>query len=190
MVYRPLTEPTLRPVLVVRTDVDPGSTAQQVRRLVPQLAPDVAVVEATTGETAAGVSGALSRLLAAMSAVLGIAALAMSMVGLFGVLSQRVIARHRELGVRTALGATGRGLVRLVLLDGLRPVGEGLLIGIYTAVLLRLAAEPFFPRAVPTMNWTLLLVVPALLLLAAAAACYLPARRAAIVDPAVTLRRL
>src|SRR6185295_18708597 len=118
-----------------------------------------------------------------LAGILGSAALAMAMTGLFGVLSQRVTDRRRELGVRSALGAARHDIIRLVLLDGLRPVGLGFGIGTFAALLAQLWLQPYLERLVPSAAWTVLLPIPVLLLLAALAACYLPVRRALAVEP-------
>jgi ABC-type lipoprotein release transport system permease subunit len=127
-------------------------------------------------------------LLSGVAGALGLSALAMAMVGLSGVLSMRLADRRRELGVHTALGATRRALIRLVLADGLRPVAEGLVIGAGLGSVARLAMQPVFRTPVDATHWPVLGLIVPLLLLAAGLACFGPARRAATADPAELLR--
>jgi ABC-type lipoprotein release transport system permease subunit len=87
-----------------------------------------------------------------------------------------------------ALGAARVDVVRLVLFDGVKPVAIGLAVGLGAGAIFRLAAQPLFERLVPGMDATILVAVPTMLLAAGAIACYLPARRASLVDPNVALR--
>ena len=112
------------------------------------------------------------------------------MAGLFGALSHVVARRTQELGVRLALGATRSQIVRLVVLDGLRPVMLGILAGVIVGALCRMALRPFFVRTFPTLEPLSLAVVPVLLIATAVTACALPARRASRVDPSTALRDL
>jgi ABC-type antimicrobial peptide transport system permease subunit len=127
------------------------------------------------------------RLLALLSAFFGVVSLTLAAVGLYGVLTYSVVQRTREIGIRRALGASGRAAVARVLGDVARFAGVGAILGvaggIYGARFLRVLlydVTPLDPRS-------LLLPIAALLAVGIVAAV-VPARRAASVDPMVALR--
>ena len=195
-----LTEPTPRGVYVpVAQDYTRGGMNFYVRaanlgpvvpsisRVVRELDPLVPVVDIRTLETQAEISLFTERMAAALSTAFAALATFLAALGLYGVLALAVTARRRELGVRMALGADPRSVARLVVRDGLRPVGWGLLIGSLVAIpgalYLRSLIEDVRPLDLP-----LLVAVPLLLPAAAITACWLPARRAARIDPSTALR--
>jgi ABC-type antimicrobial peptide transport system permease subunit len=112
------------------------------------------------------------------------------MAGLYGVLSELVLRRTREIGVRLALGANPSHVTRMVLRDGARPVFEGLVLATVLGVIARMAFRPLFIRMLPAFDPLVFLIVPLTFFLAAFVASYLPARRAARVDPNVALRHV
>jgi putative ABC transport system permease protein len=122
--------------------------------------------------------------------LLGGLALLLAMTGLYGVLSELLLRRTRELGIRMALGADANRLIRMVLIDGTRPVLTGLAIGLACGVILRIGFRPLFIRMLPAFDPVIVGLVPLAFIVAAALASYLPARRAARVDPNVALRHL
>jgi predicted permease len=125
--------------------------------------------------------------LAAISSALGAAAVALSAVGLFGVLSLAVGRRTRELGVRAALGATAGDLLRLVLLQGMRPALAGMAAGLVaSAAVARLLGGYLF--GVGPFDARTFAAASALLVATAFLACLLPARRAARAAPMTSLR--
>ena len=124
----------------------------------------------------------------ALTGLLGTMAMVLAMAGLYGVLSYVVAQRTHEIGVRVALGASTSQIMRLILMDGVRPVVEGLVVGFVLADLAEMAMRPALAKPLPAIDATLLVLVPLPFLIAALLACYLPSRRAAGVDPNVALR--
>jgi ABC-type antimicrobial peptide transport system permease subunit len=127
------------------------------------------------------------RAVAALLAGLAGLALLLASAGLSGLMSRLVAQRTREFGIRTALGATRRDVLQLVLRDAARLVGAGLLVGLPIAI--------GAARVLSNVLWGVTASdvrtfggVAAVLTLAGFAACYLPARRAARLDPATALR--
>ena len=123
-----------------------------------------------------------------------ILALVLTLSGLFSVLSYLVEQRTREIGVRMALGATTQNVARLVLSQSIRPVGVGLLIGAGTAVglaivLMATPAASSIGQIVRVFDPVAYAVSVAMIVTACLAAASIPARRAAHVDPATTLRQ-
>jgi putative ABC transport system permease protein len=164
----------IRPSVVVRTAVPLAAAAPLIRARLNALDPQLVVLAIRPMDEV--VSGALSRprfnLLLLSS--FAIVALALSAIGIYGVLAHLVAQRTREIGIRMALGAPAGDVVRLVLGEGMGPVAAGVLAG--------LAASAATTRIVRTMLFGVTLAAVALL------ACYLPARRATRVDPLVALR--
>jgi len=114
-------------------------------------------------------------------------ALALTAVGIYGVLSFSVSRRMREIGVRIAIGADRFGLLKLIIGDGLKLVGAGIVLGLAgTFALSRLLLSMLLDVA--PIDLFLLLGATMVLLLVALAAGYIPARRAANVDPVIALR--
>ena len=128
-----------------------------------------------------------SRVAAGASGVLAVMALALACIGLYGALSFTVSQRMREIGVRMALGADARSVVHLVLRDGWRLVSKGLALGAACALL----AAPLLGRLlfdVSAFDPITMAGVPVLLTMVAFGACYIPARRAARLEPLSVLR--
>jgi ABC-type antimicrobial peptide transport system permease subunit len=161
-----------------------------LRRTLSSIDPAVAVTRVGTGETFLGELTLFFRVVGGLSSVLGTLALVVALAGLFGVLSHVVGSRTREIGIRLALGAGRRRILSMVLREGLSPVLLGLGAGLGLAVLARFGLQPMFTRLLPALDLMALAVVPLLFLGAGVAACYLPARRAAAVDPNRALRDL
>jgi ABC-type antimicrobial peptide transport system permease subunit len=114
-------------------------------------------------------------------------ALALAVIGIYGIMSWSVAQRTQEIGIRMAVGADARVIFRLVFRRGLKLSAIGLVIGLAaTSALTRVLATQLFEIS-PHDPWTLV-GVPLLMLLVTTAACYLPARRATKVDPIATLR--
>lgn len=173
--------------LVVRTSAEPGAVTSFVRRAVRELDPAVPVSDLRTMETVRRTATVLERFLGAL--VAGFAALAtmLVLVGTYGVLAYLVGRRKREMGVRLSLGASPGGLRSLVVGEGLRMA----VLGIGAGVLGALAASRIlagFLYDVSPVDPATYVAVPALLLAVAVAAAWLPARRAARVDPVAVLR--
>jgi putative ABC transport system permease protein len=127
------------------------------------------------------------RFTAALLAAFAGAALLLAAIGVYGVLSYAVSARMREIGIRLALGAGGRRVVALVLGDGLRLAAIGAAIGIVAAIGAARVLRSVLVGVAPA-DAGLLAIGVAIMLAVAAAAAFLPARRAAAIDPIVVLR--
>ncbi|HEX8694475.1 MAG TPA: ABC transporter permease [Longimicrobium sp.] len=173
--------------LLVRSRRDPAELAAAVRREVAALDPRVPVFEVRTLKEHIGVATAQERLAATLVSLFGALALVVAAVGIFGVLAWLVVERTHELGVRMALGATRASVIRLVLARGLALAGAGAAVGVAAAFgLTRLVSSLLY--GVSPSDPLAFALATALLLGTAALASYLPAARAARVDPMVALR--
>ncbi|MEO7133101.1 MAG: ABC transporter permease [Vicinamibacterales bacterium] len=119
---------------------------------------------------------------------LGAFTLLLSMVGLFGVQSHAVAYRTREIGVRMSMGASVAQIKMMVMKDGYRPVLEGLALGLWGGLAGRAMVRASVDIDVAIVDVWMIVITPIPLVLAAFCACYLPAARAASVDPTIALR--
>jgi predicted permease len=183
--FFPSTEPTMD--LAIRTSVDPVSVAFAVREAVRSTYAQAIVQRIATVDQTFEDLGAQRRFQTAMMTLFAMAALVLSAVGVYGLLHFAVAQRTHEFGVRLALGASSGDLLRLVLGEGLRLPVAGLALGLTGAfALTRVLRHLLFE--VSATDPVTFAAVAALLLAVAFVACWLPARRAARVDPIVALR--
>ena len=127
-----------------------------------------------------GVNGALFLVFAAISLLL-------ASVGLYAVVAHSVDQRTQEIGIRTAMGATGRDILALVLRQGMLPVGMGLIIGLAAALALTPILKSQLVNVSPADPITII-IASITLLVFGTLGCWIPARRAMRVDPVVALR--
>ena len=171
----------------VRTAGDPASAVGAIREAVRQVDPNVPLMNVSTQMEQIEARFAQERLFAQAYALFGGLALLVAAVGLFGVMSYSVARRVNEIGVRMALGAQRLDVVRMIMRESTLLVAAGVVIGIAAALASgRLVAALLF-GVQPTDAATIALAV-VLLLTVSTLAGYLPARRAARVDPMVALR--
>jgi putative ABC transport system permease protein len=174
-------------ILVVRTAAPPDVVGRLAHAYVHEVDPDVDVLR--TARFAALLEGPLARprFNAVLIGLFAAAALLLATVGLYAVTAADVRRRRAELGVRLALGATPAGVRRLVLVSGLRLAAAGAAIGLAVAAAFGRLLRGLLYGVHPLDPETLLLSTLLLLGLAAVAA-YVPARRAARLDPVTLLR--
>lgn len=188
--YRPYSQATFIPVanmLVLRADVDPATLSGPVRAVVHGLDPRVAVARVGTMQDVIRESIAASLRLRFLLTLFGGLALALGVLGMYGVLSNSVRRRYREFGIRMAVGATPAAVVTGVMRRGLSMVAAGVALGLVIALLLgRAFASLLF--GINPADPAVFLGASAILGGAGLLAAWLPARRAARVDPMVTLR--
>jgi putative ABC transport system permease protein len=173
--------------VVLRTTQAPGDLASAVRHEVNALDGELPVTQLETMDEVVSRSIARPRFTMSLLLVFAVAALLLSAVGIYGVTAYSVSQRTRELGIRMALGADARNVRGLVLRDGLRLAAAGLALGLIAALALTRVLRGLLFEVPPTDPAThagvaliLLAVVPA--------ACWIPARRAAKLDPMTALR--
>jgi putative ABC transport system permease protein len=173
--------------IVVRASVEPSSLVPSVRALVRQTDTDLAVSDVATMEEQLAQSNWVRRLSASLFAVFSGVALLMAVGGIYGAFSYVVTRRTQEIGVRLALGAQRREVLWLVARQGLAMSGLGAGIGLVVAVMLTPVTGHLLLGVSPVDPLTFT-GVALLLTTVAMIACWLPARRAARVDPIVALR--
>jgi ABC-type antimicrobial peptide transport system permease subunit len=173
--------------LHLRTEGDPRLVAGTVLRELSGVDPDMAVWDLKTMDEHLQGSTFTTRMVTSLIGVFGMLALVLSVVGVHGVVAYSVSHRTQEFGVRIALGAGSLGIVRMVLKDGLRMILIGIGFGLTLAVVAtRILASLLY--GVSPLDSVTFMVVSMVLAIVALAACYVPARRAASVEPSQALR--
>jgi macrolide transport system ATP-binding/permease protein len=173
--------------LLVRTEGDPLSVAPGVRSVMQQLNKNLPLYNVKTMQSHVRSALAVDRMIAVLLGVFGGAALLLAGVGVYGVMSYAVAQRTREIGIRMALGASPRDVLRLVVGQGMTLILVGGAIGLALAFALSRVVSGLLFNLSATDPLTFA-GVTLLLGCAALLACYLPARRAAKVDPMIALR--
>jgi len=174
-------------ILTVRTVTDPQRLAPALRQAVLETDPTQPISRITP--MAQYVSDAMGtpRMSALLLAAFGTTALVLAAVGIYGVISFSVTRRTREIGVRIALGAAGRHVMRTVVGEAVALASVGIAIGIGSALALNSVMQRML-FGVTATEPSAYLAVSALLIAIAALAAYVPARRATRIDPSVALR--
>jgi putative ABC transport system permease protein len=187
-IYRPLFQaPDRGMALLLRTAANPASYASSVRTAIRQIDSTVALAEVHTLQSEVTDSIGIIRIMGILMGTFGAVALALSAVGVYGVLSESVAQRTRDIGIRVALGASPRAVRKLVLGQALKLTGVGLLIAVPAALAIdRALASLIF--GIVSMDFSVIAAFTAVLLLVALAAGYFPVRRAVRVDPMVAIR--
>jgi putative ABC transport system permease protein len=176
-------------VFAALVDGDPTAGADVLRSAIHRIDSDLALTASGIARRVLEGPFVIIRMIAIIVGALGCAALLLAMTGLFGVLSHVVARRAREFGLRMALGADRRQVIGMIVRQGAGPVLDGLALGLIAGTLGRLILRVTIAEPITLFDpWSVLLVLP--FAAAAAAACYLPAHRAASLDPAVALREL
>ena len=171
----------------LRSAQDPASLAAAVQAAVRDLDPNLPVTEIGTQAARSRATLARERVYAQILTFFGALALALAAIGLFGILAYSVAQRTHEIGIRIALGARGDDVVRMIVVQGMRPAVLGLLLGLGAALSLgRVVAGLVY--GVGASDPMTLAATSVLLMAIAALAAFVPARRAARVDPIVALR--
>ena len=173
-------------VLYVRTSGEPEAVLASVRREVQALDRNLLLQSETTSSTIAQALWA-QRLSASLLAVFGGLALMLATIGIYGVISYSVNQRVREFGVRMALGATAGHVEMMLLREGIRLVAIGIMVGTVIGLLAARAVQSML-FVVSARDAVTFVLVPGILTLVAVLACWIPARRAMRIDPAVALR--
>jgi putative ABC transport system permease protein len=173
--------------IVVRAPRDVTALAMPVQKIVGQMDPDLPVSDVMTLREAIGKSTIDSQFDSILVLAFAIIALVLAAAGLYGVLAYLVTQRTGEIGIRIALGARRESVLRLVMIDGLRPALIGLAVGLAgSAGVVRLIRSMLYETS--PLDPAVFAAVAATLLLVAALACMLPAWRASRLDPMQALR--
>jgi putative ABC transport system permease protein len=180
-------EPSPFVTLVVRTTGDPLASIRSVRERIRAVNPNQGVSDILTMEQVVSDSIANVRLQTVLLGAFAGLALLLASVGLYGVISYSVEQRRREMGIRLALGAMRKSVLGLVLRQGLGLTAIGLAAGLAGALALTRFLESLLYEVQPT-DPAVFTAVAVILIATAGLACYLPARRATRVDPAMILR--
>ena len=186
--YSPLTEGRDRTAfLFVRTAAAPAQLLPPIREALRSVDPSVPLGDAASMEDRLYRSMAQPRHWAALLGAFAAAALGLAAIGIFGMLSYMVTTRRREIGVRMALGAGRRTVVQMIVRNGLTHAIVGSVLGLVAALVSTRALTNVL-YDVSASDPTALAVVTAVLLAVALVACWLPARRAATIDPLEAIR--
>jgi ABC-type antimicrobial peptide transport system permease subunit len=188
MIYQPMLQgPRERQVLTVHVRGNPTALERQLADLCHQFIPSMPLQQLNTMALQRDSNIAQQRMLALLSALFGALALALSAVGLYGVVSYSVARRTREIGIRVSVGARPHHVIGFFLREHLSLVAAGAIIGL----ILALAGDRFIRGllySVPATDVTSLCAAGGLLFLIALAATLIPASRATHIDPAEPLR--
>jgi len=173
--------------ILVRTSGDPLSLVSAARGEMQKMDPELPMAAVATMDQLLADSLSRSRFTMLLLGIFAAVALLLAAVGIYGLIAYSVTQRTQELGIRIALGAQRRDVLRLVLAQGTRLTLLGVAIGVFAALALSrlLATLLFGVSATDPLTYA---AVAALLGFAALAACVIPARRAMRVDPMVALR--
>ncbi len=174
--------------LHVRTSGSPLGVFDSLQRVAREMDPDLPLYNVRSLRSQLDSSFWYWRVAAALSAILSLLAMAMATVGLYAVIACRVSHREQEMGLRAALGATPRQIIGVTLRDGMRLAASGLVAGILLALVAARLVSSFLYGVTPADPLTYV-GVSLLLLMTALAACWIPAQRAAKLDPVVALRK-
>jgi len=187
-VYLPYAQsPAGRMMLFVRTPGSPVALAGAVRRALHELAPELPVYDVATMESRVADATAYTRFSTVLLALFAAVALALATIGVYGVISYVVAQRTREIGIRVALGATRRNVVGLVVGQGVAIAAAGAVLGIAAALVATKVLRSLLYDVAPSDPWTFAGVV-ALLAAAVILASWLPAHRAASIQPTEALK--
>jgi predicted permease len=173
--------------LYVRTLGSPLAVAGSIRQVVRELDPQVEVADLHTMDDLVDDQVRRERMLSQLASFFSLSALALACLGLYGILSYTVVQRTREIGVRMALGAQKHNVLATVIRQGMTLTLVGCGVGVLLAIVLTRIVSSLLYGVTPTDPLTFALTI---LLLGAVAlvSCWLPARRAARIDPVVALR--
>jgi len=188
-IFRPFRQTFMFPMaMVVRTQGPADQIGAAVRHLAFEVDPVVPVAEMQPYTTMIAGTLGRPRLVGFLLTIFAAAGLGLGLVGVYGVVAYRVRQREREIGIRLALGARPKEMARHVVAQGALHALAGVTIGIPAAFLLsRVMASLLF--GVTTRDPLTFTVLPLLIVAVTTIACYLPARRAARVDPATAIRQ-
>ena len=173
--------------VVARTPGDPGAVLQQIRQVVRELDPSMPVFDVRTMEDHMGIALMPARLGAGVLGLFGFLGLILAAVGIYGVMAYSVSRRTREIGIRVALGADSRRVLNWVVGDGMKLAVIGAAVGLVGAAGASQLVKGMLYNVGALDPWAFL-GVPALLLAVAALAVYVPARKAASVQPVQALK--
>jgi predicted permease len=190
MIYAPFHQDRsgfIRFVSFVARTADPASVAAGIRTELRRVAPDVPIEQALTMDEAVSASMAQPRFRTVLIGLFALAAMLIATCGIYGLMAYAVAQRRREIGVRMALGATRRDVLGLVLTSALRLILVGLMAGLAGALAVTRVLQTFLFGVTPT-DPVVFATVTLLLLGVGLMAAWLPARRAARIDPWVALR--
>ena len=174
-------------VLVVRTQGDPAAMAGVVRQAIRSIDPAQPIVKLMAMEQVIAASTAQRRLALVLFACFAIAAMLLAVAGIYGVLAGNVAERTREIGLRTALGATPRNILQLIVGQGARLAVVGVAAGLFGAFALTKSLQALLFGIGP-YDPTTLVAATLLLMVTTLAACLVPAVRALRVDPSQAFR--
>jgi ABC-type antimicrobial peptide transport system permease subunit len=174
--------------VIVRTSADPTAMAAVVRSEIQSMDKSVAKFDVTTVEQQLGEQTAERRFQTSLIGIFSFVALLLSGIGIYGLMHYFVAQRTNEIGVRIAMGALYRDVLGLVLRQGMMMAAVGITAGLLGAFgVTRLLASLLF-GVTPTDALTFA-AAPIVLLGVAALACWIPAHRAARIDPMIALRQ-
>jgi putative ABC transport system permease protein len=186
-VYSPIENTNRARYFVMRTAGDPGAISPALRQAVHELDPNLAISNVAPVESLVSDALEVPRYLSALTGSFALIALLLSVIGIYGVMSYFVQQQARDIGIRLALGGEPSRIRQMILRQGFQIVLAGIVVGIGCALLGgHLMTTLLF--GVGATDLRTLLGVPSALLAVALLACFLPARRAAAIDPATILR--
>ena len=187
-VYRPYKQWASGPMtIVVRTAQEPATLAAAVRAEIWKLDPNLPISAMRTMQEIVSSTVAQRRFVMTLTSLFAVVALLLGAAGVYGVVSYSVVRRTREIGLRIALGALRADVMRWVFAHGMRPVLIGLGAGLAGTAAIASALRSLLFDVAPADPLSLAAVV-LVLLLTSGFACYLPAHRAASLDPIIALR--
>jgi putative ABC transport system permease protein len=185
-VYLPFADRNAQISLAVRTTVPPSSLVAPIRALIRSIDPSIPVYATATLNELIASQTSQSRFTMWLMGVFAVIALALAVIGIYGVMSYLVSQRTREIGIRLALGAKGADILRLVVGNGARLIALGIVIGVAAAVALQRLVSTLLFGVTAADGASVVAIV--LLAVVALIACYVPAMRATRVDPLHALR--